>query len=701
MVSGGEALIQITGQGGSLPPGDLRITVNGREVAGEFRQDRSGQSLVGRVMGLRIGSNTIDVSVDGKSQRLHLINYPITGPIFSGPHQLPFVCKTEIAGLGPPLDGDCSAKTVVTYLYKSTNSPGSPASTGIPQTRAIPAGFKAYDLSSSRPDDLAQTTTNEGKVVDYIVRRESGTINRAIYQIAFLHQPGTPIPDPWTVTPGWNGRLIYTFGGACRAGYNQGNVSDAVSVQSLGDLFLSSGYAVATSSLNVFGNNCDDVISAETLMMVKEHFTKAFGAPVHTIGWGGSGGSMQLHLITQNYPGLLDGIIPTLSYPDVTSVNTGVVDCSLLAHAFAASTQEWKEEQKTAVAGFSSWRTCSERWMGIFIRGGAGGGYSPGWILANSTDPDKPNCDPSIAKAFLYDPISNRSGARCSIFDNEVNVYGRDPHSGFARRPLDNVGVQYGLVAFNAGQISAEQFLQLNQSVGGYDVDGNIVAARTVADPVALRTAYRTGRINSGTGGLAITPIIDLRPYLDLTDDYHDRFRSFVTRARLMAANETADNQVILTVALKPGGNVHTKYRISPEFLSETLRLMNQWLDNITKDTSRSSQKLKVARNKPAELIDACWTPEGEKISEPQTYDGGGRCNKLYSSHSDPRIAAGSPITDDILKCVLKPVVSTDYAGNFTPEQFSRLKTIFPQGVCDYSRRGVEQSLVPETWRRY
>jgi Tannase-like family of unknown function (DUF6351) len=168
-----------------------------------------------------------------------------------------------------------------------------------------------------------------------------------------------------------------------------------------------------------------------------------------------------------------------------------------------------------------------------------------------------------------------------------------------------------------------------------------------------------------------------------------------------MAANGNTANQVILTVALKPGGNVYTKYRISPEFLSEALRLMNQWLDNIAKDTSRSSQKLKVARNKPAELIDACWTPEGEKISEPQTYDGAGRCNKLYPLHGDPRIAAGSPITDDILKCVLKPVVSTDYARNFTPEQFTRLKTIFPQGVCDYSRRGVEQSVVLEPWRRY
>ena len=40
------------------------------------------------------------------------------------------------------------------------------------------------------------------------------------------------------------------------------------------------------------------------------------------------------------------------------------------------------------------------------------------------------------------------------------SAHGRNPKTGFARRPLDNVGVQYGLVAFNAGAITAEQFLR-------------------------------------------------------------------------------------------------------------------------------------------------------------------------------------------------------------------------------------------------
>ena len=71
----------------------------------------------------------------------------------------------------------------------------------------------------------------------------------------------------------------------------------------LNDLFLSRGYAVASSSLNVLDNNCSDVISAEIALMVKEHFIETYGVPRYTIGWGGSGGAIQQHLIAQQLPG--------------------------------------------------------------------------------------------------------------------------------------------------------------------------------------------------------------------------------------------------------------------------------------------------------------------------------------------------------------------------------------------------------------
>ena len=60
-------------------------------------------------------------------------------------------------------------------------------------------------------------------------------------------------------------------------------------------------------------------------------------------------------------------------------------------------------------------------------------------------------------------------------------------------------------------------------------------------------------------------------------------------------------------------------------------------------------------------------------------------------------MAAGGPVANDIAKCTLKPVDPTDYAQPLTAEQLEGLRTIFPQGVCEYSKPGVEQQPVEGT----
>ena len=144
---------------------------------------------------------------------------------------------------------------------------------------------------------------------------------------------------------------------------------------------------------------------------------------------------------------------------------------------------------------------------------------------------------------------TNPTGLRCDIYDHAVNVFGRDPKTGFARRPLDNVGIQYGLGALNAGKITTGQFLDVNEKIGGFDIDGNMVAERMVADPIAVRAAYRTGRVNQAQGGMGIVPIIDYRTYYDDLPggDVHMRFQQFTTDARLLKATGTTDNRVMLT----------------------------------------------------------------------------------------------------------------------------------------------------------
>jgi Tannase-like family of unknown function (DUF6351) len=68
----------------------------------------------------------------------------------------------------------------------------------------------------------------------------------------------------------------------------------------LNDMMLSRGVAAASASLNVLGQNCNNVVSAETLMMVKERFIETYGPPRYTMGWGCSGGAIQQYMITDN-----------------------------------------------------------------------------------------------------------------------------------------------------------------------------------------------------------------------------------------------------------------------------------------------------------------------------------------------------------------------------------------------------------------
>ena len=84
------------------------------------------------------------------------------------------------------------------------------------------------------------------------------------------------------------------------------------------DRALSRGYAVATSSLNVLGWNCNDVVSAEAFMMTKEHVIETYGEIRFTMTEGGSGGSVLQSLMADNYPGLVDGVQPYIDgFPDM------------------------------------------------------------------------------------------------------------------------------------------------------------------------------------------------------------------------------------------------------------------------------------------------------------------------------------------------------------------------------------------------
>src|SRR3546814_16623101 len=86
-------------------------------------------------------------------------------------------------------------------------------------------------------------------------------------------------------------------------------------------------------------------------------------------------------------------------------------------------------------------------------------------------DPFK-GCNGAVPDEMRFNAETNPDGVRCTIQDGNVNIFGRDPKTGYARRPLDNTGVQYGLKALRDGTISAEEFLAVTRHNGGFSKIG-------------------------------------------------------------------------------------------------------------------------------------------------------------------------------------------------------------------------------------
>jgi hypothetical protein len=103
-----------------------------------------------------------------------------------------------------------------------------------------------------------------------------------------------------------------------------------------------------------------------------------------------------------------------------------------------------------------------------------------------------------------------------------------------------------------------------------------------------------------------------------------------------------------------------------------------------------------VVRDRPADLVDGCWTynVNPQFIAEPQTFSSqpNSQCNTLWPSYAFPRYVAGGPLSASKLKCQLKPIDPSSYQVSFTSAELTRLSNIFPQGVCDWSKPGVNQT---------
>ncbi len=638
-----------------------------------------------------------------------------TGPIDSGPYQYPFVCNTLDSNLGQPLidnqegvgsavfpevDGEvdfeaeplgysetCSIPTRVDYFYYETSD----------------ENFYRFDPEA--PSPTMETVTIDGVDYPFLIRVETGTIDRFMYTIA--------IPAPFEEsldTPGdldnsyWNRRLVYYLRGGVGIGHFQGEAMwhtgfSSIEREAFHEL-LKRGYAVTSASGLETGIHYNMNLAGELAGMVKKHFQETYGDPLYTIGIGGSGGAVQQYMFAQNRPGLLDAGIPLYSYPDMVTQTIPIGDCNLLEQYFL--------EEVDLKGDASPWATWSNRrWIEGMnasdtvinqIWGTPGSTECiEGWWFAEPlvlnprvTDPDLVD----MMNLYLF-PHSEISSIRWTHFNDLENIYGTDIQ-GYAPIPFDNEGVQYGLQALLDGTIGVEQFLEINSCVGSWvdqqdyvamDIENDpfdsrnmnrdpqacregVPAPRASGDIGAMNDAYTSGHVFVGDIDI---PMIDLRPYLEPELNMHNTRQSFAVRQRMLNYDGDASNLVIWFTGSED------------DIVDRTIMAVDVLDDYL------------LSGERPEGFVDRCFDADGNEIAAGETVwsgilddDAPGPCTQAYPIYSSSRMVSGAPIEGDLFKCALKPIDTALTDGTygsitFDEQQESWLRAIFPTGVCDYS----------------
>jgi hypothetical protein len=631
----------------------VKVTLGKANVTREFAIRANGK-FEGLLTGLRNGTNVLTaVMPDGYGARLKITNHPIGGPVFSGPQIQPWQCQ------GGAADRQCDQAPSYAYYYVPAGEANAGSNgAGQGDTNA----FQPYDPSNPPPASaIATTTTTDGVTVPFIVRQETGYMDRDQYTIATLWQPGKPW-QPWAPQSQYNGRLVIMHGASCDTTYGTGTAPDVQDQKVIG-----SGFIVMSTALDNAGHNCNLLTEAESLEMAKEWVVDHYGEIKWTIGSGCSGGSLVQQQVANAYPGIYQGITPQCSFTDAWSSAMEYEDYYMLLNYFETKDQTdlWGPTQISAVIQHPN----------------PANPITFTTAIPNSGQADRPNC-PDVPASEEWS-ASNPHGVRCTLEDYMVNMFGRDPATGYANVPFSNVGIQYGLAALESGQITPQQFADLNAHLGGLDVNGHISPVRQSGEVIAFERAYQDGAVDTASN-LNQVAIIDLRG--PDPGAFHDVYRTYAMRDRLLQNFGTAANQVLWQGPTPLIGD--------PSFADAAIFAMDGWLAKVYGDHRSVPLSQKIIQDKPASLTDRCTDGNGNNISQSV-------CQTVVQAYGTPRFGAGEPHTDDILDCQLKPLDRASYLPvTFTDAQWQELEQAFPTGVCDYSKPSVGQAPTT-TWMTY
>lgn len=644
-------------------------------------------------------------------------------PLFSGPLEQPFLCGENTLTGRQPLVDNHEGYGVPVFAEDADGNPipdeviGYSLHCSHPTTAAYyynREGTRSFFPLEEADDDIA-TVLVDGKKVPFIVRLETGTINRYFYIIAALKGSEETLAQP---NPDhWNKKFVYQFRGGVGIGKRQGKVR-ASDVLKRGFDQLAQGYAMAYSSGTQTSTHYNMWLAEDTAARVKRQFVGLYGEPLYTVGIGGSGGAIQQYLIAQNHPDLLDAAIALYAYPDMVTQTIATLDCEPLEYYFDVVDRDnplWQVwENRSLVQGLNADsesvnRFTQVRGLATLLQGDMpqfGRGATEcvqGWrgltpLVHNPTFVHFMNGFASDVAARVH----------WTHWDNLRYFYGIN-EQGYANSTWDNVGVQYGLAALKDGKISVDDFLHLNTHLGGWKpahefqpeklwvLGGRFLpvelsfwsehnqqlsrdgapAPRSQGSVDAIEAAFRSGHVFVGHADI---PIIDLRHYLEHELDMHHATASFAARQRMINGQGHADNQLIWMA--------HHDH----DPTNEALALIDQWMANMTSQPERG-----VVGNKPKSATDKCFDEKGKVIAAgDDVWDGDwnqrpvGACMAVYPRYKTSREVAGAGVTGDIFKCHLQPVaaaIANGVYGEVDMRPYRRqLERIFPDGVCDYSR---------------
>ncbi|MGF1680006.1 DUF6351 family protein [Photobacterium minamisatsumaniensis] len=641
------------------------------------------------------------------------------GPVqslYSGSNQYPFYCMTLDSGLEQPLvdnqlglgvpvydeekaetvigySKDCSVKTRLSYVVVGTNN----------------------ELHHKTALELQQSPPRKDEL---LLRVEQGTINRYIY--TFLMPINLDEVGSQNSANVWNKRLIYRFEGGSGIGYRQGRIRLFRLInKELSQ--LQKGYALITSSGNRTSYGYNMLLAEDTARRVKTQFVSLFGEPLYTVGIGGSGGGLAQYLIGQNSQGILDGILPLYSYPDMVSVSTYALDCDLFNNYFsfrASNKDNWQDwHKRQAVEGLRAingaeqkygWlQPLNQLWHWQRPRFPTGNNECINGYFGLSSYIHNPR--QGFLKPYYHDTVVK--AVKWNYWQDMAQIYGKD-QTGLGLSTWDNIGVQYGLQALINNQISFDEFIDINRKIGAWKplykmkperklklgaaippiwlslwsnhnitaVD-NISAQRQSATISAINKAYEYGQVFIGRISL---PIIDIRHYLEDDLNMHHTSASFVSRLRILNSQNHAQNHVIW-ISEKQHTPVEEAYEVMDEWLLAINTLPKHW-----------PYQRKVLTAKPALAKDTCFDESGSIIAAGDGVFNGrwnqqvnGTCTERFPIYSNSRIQAGAPWKGSIFKCHLMTIEAAIERGIYgdldLSSKVSILKLTFPDGVCDYS----------------